>query len=385
MKTEKKPDPGKDNRIRKSIEVPEKCGKLLRMINRQIRNPDERRGQTEMRVMKKAGVWALAGILTAASLTFAGCGTKAKQTASSQQQETSADSDLGLETTISINKKKYATEDNIKCYLILGTDHSGAEDEDEENYTGSMADFLLLAVFNKTEKTYGFLEINRDTITTVRAIDENGEEEGTFDMQICTAHWYGSNKRMSVQNTLYAVSGLLGGLQINGYYNIGMDHIKDINHAVGGVTVTIEDNFSNEDPTLVKGETIKLSDDQAYHFLHDRIDVGDGTNVNRMHRQEAYMQGLLDKLKSEMKDNPSAFSDKFRELEKYTLTNLNAEDISDMQGIIDQGKDMGILSPKGKTKTGKALDDGIKHSEFYMNQKSLIKCLTKLCNMQEAS
>lgn len=339
-----------------------------------------------MFTIKKAGVLALAGVLATASLTLAGCGTKEKQTASTKQ-ETSADSDLDLETTISFDegKKTYATEDNIKAYLILGTDHSGDEDEDEDNYSGSMADFLLLAVFDKTAKTYGFLEINRDTMTTVKEIDADGEEEGTYEMQICTAHSYGSSKRMSVRNTIDAVSDLVGGLQINGYYNIGMDHIKDINHAVGGVTVTIEDDFSKEDPSLVKGETITLSDDQAYHFLHARMNVGDGSNVARMHRQEAYMQGLLDKLKSEMKDNPSTFSDKFRELEKYTLTNLNAEDVSEMQDIIDQGKDLGILSPKGKTKTGEALDDGLKHTEFYMKQESLIKCMKKLCNMEEVS
>ena len=57
-----------------------------------------------------------------------------------------------------------------------------------------------------------------------------------------------------------------------------MDEIAQLNHVIGGATVTIEDDFSQIDPTLVKGETITLSDEQAYSFLHARLNVGDEEN-----------------------------------------------------------------------------------------------------------
>lgn len=277
--------------------------------------------------------------------------------------------------------EEYDIYDNIRSYLIIGTDHSGDEDETGGEYVGSMADFLMLAVFDKTKGTWGLLEINRDTVTTVRLIDENGEGEATSEMQICTAHWYGGSKKMSCLNTVEAVSGLLGGLRVDGYYSIGMDHIREINHAVGGVTVTIEDDFSDSDPSLKEGETITLTDDQAYNYLHARMDVGDGTNESRMRRQETYLTALLEKMQSEMSQNPSVFSSKYRELEAWCVTNLTGEDVSNMQDILEKGSSLGILKPEGESRLGQLLEDGLDHAEFYVDEDSLIDCLTTLCGL----
>ena len=65
-----------------------------------------------------------------------------------------------------------------------------------------------------------------------------------------------------------------------------MDEIAQLNHVIGGATVTIEDDFSDVDSSLVQGETITLTDEQAYNFLSARMNVGDGENESRMRRME---------------------------------------------------------------------------------------------------
>ena len=95
-----------------------------------------------------------------------------------------------------------------------------------------------------------------------------------------------------------AVSNMLYGNRIEGYISLNMDSIKILNHLAGGVPVTIEDDFSQSDPSLVMGQNITLTDDQAMHYVHDRMNVGDGTNECRMRRQKAYVDALFPLYKS---------------------------------------------------------------------------------------
>ena len=98
-----------------------------------------------------------------------------------------------VEGSFFINKNRYRYYHDIKTYLFMGTDATGAN---EEKYQGSMADFLLLAVIDKSIKKYGFIQLDRDTMAEVTLIDETGKGEAVANEQICTAHWYGGNKQM---------------------------------------------------------------------------------------------------------------------------------------------------------------------------------------------
>lgn len=69
------------------------------------------------------------------------------------------------------------------------------------------------------------------------------------------------------------MSNFLDGQRIDGYAAVNMGAIGTINHLAGGVTVTIEDDFSKVDKTMKMGETITLTDEQAVHYVHDRYDV----------------------------------------------------------------------------------------------------------------
>ena len=57
----------------------------------------------------------------------------------------------------------------------------------------------------------------------------------TAEQQLCTAHWYGGTDEIGCQNQVKAVSDLLGGLPISGYFSLGLDDIPELNHAIGGV------------------------------------------------------------------------------------------------------------------------------------------------------
>lgn len=296
--------------------------------------------------------------------------------------ETEENFDFGLdEYWIDLNDLEYSVKDNIKSYLFIGTDHSGNEDAKDETYQGSMADFLLVAVINKTEKTYGFIQLNRDTITDVPLLDQDGELYGSNEEQLCTAHWYGGSRQQSCLNTVDAVSDLLGGLTIDGYYSVGMDEITQLNHVIGGATVTIEDDFSKVDPSLKMGEEITLTDEQAYHYLQSRMDVGDGENESRMRRQRTYMEAVYDKVIDRVKTEKNFLEDITDTLGDSVTTDMNGDDFGQIRSAFREGESLGIQMPEGESMVGMRLEDGLEHTEFYLDEASLADILIQMCNL----
>ena len=325
---------------------------------------DHRRGQVVVPI-------AVAFLLCACSLNETGTPTT--------QSENNTVDDYDDSMEITLDETKYEVRDKVCAYLVLGTDHSGNESVRGENYEGSLADYLALIVVNKTKKTWGILTINRNSMVDVDILDHWGEIVDSYYEQICTAHWYGGDKRTGCKNTVRAVSRLLGGFQIDRYLSIGMDQIEVINHAVGGVEVTIEDDFSAVDPSLVMGETILLNDEQAEHFVRGRKGVGNGDNIARMRRQEMYMQGLLAKIAT----NTTDFVDEMEEVVGDAMVmNMDDRDFTTLQSAYDSFKDLGISTAEGWNTEGDTLENGVIYEEFYNYEWSIAEILSKMSGME---
>ncbi len=287
------------------------------------------------------------------------------------------------EGTLTLYGKKYDYFDVMESYLLIGTDASGTNTSESERYHSGMADFLLLVILNKTENTYGFLQLNRDTITEVALLQEDGSANASADIQLCTAHWYGGSDSAGSKNTVTSVSAMLGNLPIDGYYALNMEEISVLNHAIGGVTVTLEDDFSEMDKAMQKGKTIRLSDSQAFHYVHDRYQVGDETNISRMNRQKNYMKAFMAKAMQKTKKEPAFANKLYKQLIEVADTDITGRQVSTIMKYISEGTGMGIHTFEGTSKIGKALGDGEEHAEFYINKESMIDIMTKLYKLQE--
>ena len=283
---------------------------------------------------------------------------------------------------IKLNGNKYEYYHDFENYLLIGTDATG-NNNNGADYQGSMADFLMLVIVDKTENTYSFLQFNRDTMTEVALIDHNGEGEATANIQLCTAHWYGGNREQSCENTVKSVKKLLGGIQIDGYYELPMKAIPVLNKQVGGVTVTLEDDFSSVDAAMVKGKTITLSDSQAFHYIHDRYGVGDEENTSRMRRQRQYMSAFADKAKQKIAEDNQFAATLLNALDSYAISEINQNDLMHYLDTINEYQSQGMLTIDGKLKLGKALGDGLEHREFYADAASIEQIVKKLYPLME--
>lgn len=283
---------------------------------------------------------------------------------------------------LTLNGTKYEYFHEYETYLFLGTDASGAEEKEGDAYRGSMADFLMVAIIDKTSHTYAVLQLNRDIMTEVTLMQRDGSGMASASLQLCTAHWYGGTKEQSCENTVKAVSNLLGDVPIAGYYALNMEQIPIVNHAVGGVEVTVENDFSKVDSSLRKGETLTLSDEQAYTFVHDRYGVDDETNLGRMERQRQYLSGLFAKLQESSRENPDFIVKMYQMLEDESVTDMTGKEVSKLAREISRSTGKGIYTLKGTSETGKTLGDGIEHTEFYVEEDSQIEVLTELYGLR---
>lgn len=157
----------------------------------------------------------------------------------------------------------------------------------------------------------------------------------------------GLDNKVRAENTVDAVSTLLDGQKIDGYAMVNMSAIQLVNDMVGGVTVTIEDDFSQRDPTLKMGETVTLMGEHAENYVRGRMDVGDGSNQNRMNRQNTYEEGFKTAFRAKCQVDNTFPLDVYHAMEEYMTTNISAKKFSRLAILLSDAKEDKKVSIEG--------------------------------------
>lgn len=237
--------------------------------------------------------------------------TETTPKATEETEKTEADEPEEADDNRPLSEMKY--NPNIKNIVFLGTDRSDVG----ENYfyrSGGQSDTIMLFSMDMKKKEYFVVIVNRNMAVPVQTYDRYGNSLGIEEQQICLAHAYGDGSKVSAYNTVLSLSSVLGSdIKYQGFIEMPMANIGPINDLFGGVTVTIEDDFSgyyndNTKPfasvnsaDFAIGKTITLKGDQAQAYLRARYKMYDDTsNTARMRRQKAYLTSLRNKIKSEM-------------------------------------------------------------------------------------
>ncbi len=222
--------------------------------------------------------------------------------------------------TVEYQGTTYVAREGIESYLFMGIDVEGPAKSSKSYIGGGQADVQLLLVVDRFNRTWQVLQINRDSMVEVPVLGVNGTEVGTEYQQIALAHSYGDGLEHSCENNVNAVSRMFQNQTIHGYLALNMDAISIINDQIGGVEVTLLDDFSHVDSTMVKGETITLTGNQALMYVQGRQGVGDETNLSRMARQEQYLNALYSKLAGLSTD---VAVKTFQAVDDYMVTDMN--------------------------------------------------------------
>ena len=228
--------------------------------------------------------------------------------------------DFGKLPTVTYDGKTYVRRPEVTTVLFIGVDQR-AEEETTGYRSGGQSDFMLLLALDHHKREIRQLQVERDSITDVPVVGVLGNDVGTRRMQICLSHAYGGSEQERCMHTVQALANLLGGEKAQHCLSIRLDAIGVLNDRLGGVTVTVPEDYSDLDPAMTQGAVLRLNARQAELLVRERMTVADGTNASRMLRQRAFMSAAIDRVRVRLREDSDVAGtlfDMLDEISDYT-------------------------------------------------------------------
>ena len=263
---------------------------------------------------------------------------------------------------ISFEGKKYFPKKYIETYLVLGIDN-------KEHSGSAQSDFIALLVIDKATEAVDILQINRDTMTEIRKLSNDGKVTDSFVGQLALAYAYGAGGKNACRNSVAAVENLLYGINIDHYISLTMSAVSEINDSVGGVTVSLLDDFTHVNESWVKGATVTLKGDEALTYIRERGALEDSSNISRMERQRQYMNALFDKYG---KADAEVSIDLVSVVSEHLISDCTVDQLSKLIERIQNYRNNGVYALEGTVK------NGAQHVEFYPDEEVLKKKVVDL-------
>lgn len=151
----------------------------------------------------------------------------------------------------------------------------------------SQADMLMLMVIDEGRGKTTAVQINPDTMVS---FSPSGTTEAR-QIPLGEVYSYGSGGSDSCLQQLKAVSKLLGGVKIDHYMIFSQGAIGVVSDEMGGITVTMSEDFGKAHPEFTPGEQVRLTGGQADAFFAFRAPE-DASNQLHMARQQQFMTAL---------------------------------------------------------------------------------------------
>lgn len=277
-------------------------------------------------------------------------------------------------TQITWQGKEYTYNQSIRNILFIGVDKK--EEMQIQDYAGrgGQADCLILLSLNTREKTATMLNISRDSIVDVDIYDMSGdfltEERG----QIALQYAYGDGEKKSCWLEKKVVTELLHDIPIHSFIALNIDGISTIADVLGGVEITVPEDYTSIDSSFVKGETIVLKGDKAERYVRYRDITEFGSNNGRMERQNQFLRALVSLLKRKVAEN-SAYVDTLITAGKpFMTTDMTVNQIKE---LADYDLDETFIKVPGETQAG------AEHDEYIVNDDELMNLLIKMFYISE--
>lgn len=217
--------------------------------------------------------------------------------------------------------------------LFIGVDGSEKRKKDG----AARSDALMLATFNKAEKSVKLLSIPRDSYVHI--------PEKDIYTKINHAHAYGG-----VKLTLETVEELLD-IPVDYYVKMNFNAFIDVVNALGGITVDVPYTFSEQDSkdrpkaiTLEKGVQ-ELDGEQALALARTRKKDSD---IQRGERQQQILKAIITKAVSVK--SLGNYTDVMEAVGKNMTTDLAFDQMKSFLGYLQAGNNLNIetLSLAGK-------------------------------------
>lgn len=259
---------------------------------------------------------------------------------------------------ITYKGEKYKYNYNLRTVLFMGIDKEG-EIEEKKVGDGGQTDSLVLFAMDTEKKTTQALSVSRDTMTDIRTYDMSGEFLSTERAQLALQYAYGDGKAKSCVLTREAVSNLLYQTPVNSYVALTMEGFSRIADELGGIRITVPQDYTHINPAFKKGETITLNGKMAEQYVRYRDTSASGSNNERMERQSQFIEALVKQLQINMKEKKDAVH-LYRKMKPYMVTDISEEELERMINYEFEGK---VEKVPGTVQKGEKYDEFIVDNE----------------------
>lgn len=298
-------------------------------------------------------------VIAAAGAVFVGIRNKTINEKEKAQTERKGTEDSSY---ITYNGKKYKYNSNLRTMLFMGVDKNETVTVKETTGRSGQSDCLILLVMDTESKKTTLLEISRDTMADVKIYGIDGDYMATEITQIATQYAYGDGEKRSCQLTRGAVENLLYDIPIHDYLSLNMAGIVPIVDQIGGVEITIPEDYTAIDPAFVQGTSITLNGEMAEKYIRSRDTSVLGSNEQRMERQTQFVQALLEKVKASEDGGDTVLQQFWQAAQPYITTDLS---LNMLEKITSYDMEPEILKVPGEVRAGE------QHDEFHVDDEAL--------------
>ena len=270
---------------------------------------------------------------------------------------------------IELDGKLYRRNTAVRAILCIGVDTQGELESYQASGVAGQADGLFLVAQDMARDTVRILMIPRDTMTEIALYDQSGEFLATEKAQIALQYAYGDGDKKSCRLVSEAVSKLLYGVPIRNYISVSVDGIKPIVDAMGGVTLTVPQDYTYIDPAFQQGAQIVLDGAQAESYVRYRDTSVSGSNTERMERQMQFISAMFEQLKAQASSDLGGYGKLLDSAGEYMVTSMTMDELKEMS---EYDLDSEIINVPGE------MTAGAEHDEFLVNNDKLNEIILNL-------
>ncbi|GAA3771675.1 LCP family protein [Streptomyces phyllanthi] len=226
--------------------------------------------------------------------------------------------------------------------LVLGSDSRSGEENAElggGDSSGARSDTAMVVHIDEGRTEATVVSIPRDTLVTRPScpLPSGGS----------TAVAYGAmfNSAYSVGGPVCAVKTVesITGIRMDHYMEIDFSGFAKLVDALGGVTVTTDEDIDDEDSRLkLEAGTHHLDGEQALALARTRHGIGDGSDLGRIGLQQKLVKALLDQISStDLLTSPTKLYEVADAVTGSLTTDTGLDSLSELMAL---GRSLGDLS-----------------------------------------
>lgn len=264
---------------------------------------------------------------------------------------------------IRYNGADYAYNKDITTMLFMGID------QESDSHTIGRSDTMFLVLLDESDESITLLHISRNTMCDVEMLNEAGDTLMLSEMQITLQYTYGDGDHLSCELSSEAVSRLLYDIPVDYYLAMELDGIDSIVSDLGGISMSMNADYTYIDEAFVEGATVIMTGEQVESFVRYRDMNDTGGDEARVQRQELFLQAFLQTLNTKTNGSTTKMLSVWDGMSAYCHTDLYTDVIESLMSyeVTDE-----IYDVPGETVLNGTYD------EYYVDEEALQALLIDL-------